>query len=497
MKLHPCSRSPRVAPRPRWNPWGGGGSLPIPPRPPAQASLTPPYGAPPAPAAGIAVVGSLHMVTLRAMRDTDEECHTFTTLGLHNAIVGTDLRVRLLLYIDNVTCAKILETPFPMSFNTTKKTTFIIHGYRPTGSQPVWLPDLVEGLIHVEDMNVIVVDWNRGATNLIYNTASRHTWRVAEVLKETIDQMLASGASLDNVYMIGVSLGAHIAGFVGQMYDGKLGRITGLDPAGPLFSGKPPNERLDYTDAQFVDVIHSDTDLLGFKESLGNIDFYPNGGLDQPGCPQTIFSGMEYFKCDHQRSVFLYLSSLKKDCDIVAYPCESYRDYLNGKCISCGGAQSMPCPVLGYYADQWKNYSMLMDPPVVKGFFDTASEKPFCIYHYFVDIMTWNKNIRRGYVTIKLTDQTGNMTESKISHEPVIFQKFQQVSLLARFPQDIDQVKGISLMFSTGPVIWSKYKLRIIWIKLRSITRPEKPQMCRYDLVLMENKETAFQPILC
>lgn len=35
------------------------------------------------------------------------------------------------------------------------------------------------------------------------------------------------GASLDNIYMIGVSLGAHISGFVGKMFDGQLGRITG------------------------------------------------------------------------------------------------------------------------------------------------------------------------------------------------------------------------------------------------------------------------------
>lgn len=30
---------------------------------------------------------------------------------------------------------------------------------------------------------------------------------------------------------------------------------------------------------------------LGFKKPLGTIDFYPNGGMDQPGCPKTVFSG--------------------------------------------------------------------------------------------------------------------------------------------------------------------------------------------------------------
>ena len=62
----------------------------------------------------------------------------------------------------------------------------------------------------------------------------------------------AEGGSLDNIYMIGVSLGAHISGFVGKMFDGQLGRITGLDPAGPLFNGKLPEDRLDPSDAQLL-----------------------------------------------------------------------------------------------------------------------------------------------------------------------------------------------------------------------------------------------------
>lgn len=33
--------------------------------------------------------------------------------------------------------------------------------------------------------------------------------------------------------------------------------VKGLDPAGPYFEGTPPEVRLDPSDANFVDVIHS------------------------------------------------------------------------------------------------------------------------------------------------------------------------------------------------------------------------------------------------
>lgn len=43
--------------------------------------------------------------------------------------------------------------------------------------------------------------------------------------------------------------------------------------------------RLDLTDAIFVDVIHSCGGILGYLQSLGKVDFYPNAGTAvQPGC---------------------------------------------------------------------------------------------------------------------------------------------------------------------------------------------------------------------
>ena len=49
--------------------------------------------------------------------------------------------------------------------------------------------------------------------------------------------------------------------------------VLGLDPAGPAFEGEDPEVRLDPTDAEFVDVIHTDGEHLF---SLGEIPPFNN-----------------------------------------------------------------------------------------------------------------------------------------------------------------------------------------------------------------------------
>lgn len=98
-----------------------------------------------------------------------------------------------------------------------------------------------------------------------------------------------TGVSLENINVIGHSLGAHVSGFAGKKVQNETGRpvakIFGLDPAGPLFSGKEEQDRLSKDDAREVFVLHTDGGKFGYRESFGAADFFANGGTAiQPGC---------------------------------------------------------------------------------------------------------------------------------------------------------------------------------------------------------------------
>lgn len=63
-------------------------------------------------------------------------------------------------------------------------------------------------------------------------------------------------------------------------------RISALDPAGPMYYRNRFVTPLNKNDAEFVDVIHTDSNFFGAPVETGTVDFWPNNGKDQPECPK-------------------------------------------------------------------------------------------------------------------------------------------------------------------------------------------------------------------
>ncbi|XP_033112800.1 pancreatic lipase-related protein 2-like [Anneissia japonica] len=215
------------------------------------------------------------------------------------------------------------------SFNSAIPTKFIIHGF----DQSNWKDRVTEmrQLLLIEgNYNVIIVDWEEGA--------GEHFWDYydavgnSRIVGAEIDLLINKfqsvyRISLSSVHLIGFSLGAHVAGFAGDRLNGRIGRITGLDPAKPGFEDENIYRRLDHTDAAYVDIIHTDANLWGINHSVGDVDYYPSGGEDQPGCEWYRFPSIA---CDHLKALKYFIESIE---DQQQFSCEYYREKYDDICF--------------------------------------------------------------------------------------------------------------------------------------------------------------------
>ncbi|NWZ82927.1 LIPH Lipase, partial [Poecile atricapillus] len=127
----------------------------------------------------------------------------------------------------------------------------------------------------------------------------------------------------------------------------------------------------------------------------------------------------------------------------------------------------------GYHADRWKKLLIPYSSPT-EAYFDTSDQDPFCMYNYLLDITTWNKSIRRGFIKVKIIDYAGNTVESQMNSEASTFQQYKRVKILIGFHRDIEKIAKISLTFSTKTLIGPKHKLRILQMKLKSLNNPKR-----------------------
>lgn len=215
------------------------------------------------------------------------------------------------------------------------------------------------------DYNVISVDYNPIALEPCYISAAHNIQLVGKCTAQLIDSLVLNhGFELNRFHVIGFSLGGQTAGAISNYLEcGILDRITGLDPAMPLFVTSSKTKKLDSDDAKFVDVLHTNALVKGKLEQSGDIDFYANGGLTQPGCvnqPNQTKSG-----CDHARAPAYFAESILTDVGFYGTKCPSWIAYMIGWCEITGYDEEVlfgeyvPLDASGFY------------------FFQTNSESPF------------------------------------------------------------------------------------------------------------------------
>uniref|UniRef100_A0A2A4K4N6 Lipase domain-containing protein n=1 Tax=Heliothis virescens TaxID=7102 RepID=A0A2A4K4N6_HELVI len=209
------------------------------------------------------------------------------------------------------------------NFNPEVPTIVVVHGWLSTQNiepnptlrdsniffiiycyfiQQVWfgseMSNWFTAFLAKSDVNIITVDWSRVAISE-YATA---VLRVPSVGR-AVGQFLAflnsvTGAPFTSMHLIGLSLGAHVVGNAGRELGGKVARVTGLDPAGPLWTLN--SNRINPNDAIYVEAIHTDGGYtvggLGIGTDVADADFYVNGGVSQPGCLTNVCNHMNSFR---------------------------------------------------------------------------------------------------------------------------------------------------------------------------------------------------------
>lgn len=189
------------------------------------------------------------------------------------------------------------------------------HGFWSSGDSDT-SQNIKNAYLTYQDVNVILVDWKGPASTLNYISAALNTVPIGAYTARLIDALVDSGAQPQRIHLIGHSLGAHISGFAAKYSRCRIARISGLDPAGPLFETIPlVNDHLSADKADFVDVIHTSAGSLGYRSPIGHVDFYPNGGTaPQPGCEGIMYvlGGIATMldSCSHGRSWVYFADSI-------------------------------------------------------------------------------------------------------------------------------------------------------------------------------------------
>ncbi|KAM6097528.1 phospholipase A1 member A isoform 2-T2 [Chlamydotis macqueenii] len=389
-------------------------------------------------------------------RLSGHHCTDFQTASF---LQGRKLKIQFLLFTSSSpNCGELILTDDDIknsSFNSSLETKIIIHGFRALGTKPSWIEGLVRAILHTSRVNIIAVDWVYGSTGA-YPSAVENVTQLALSISQFISKLLALGVSGTSIHIIGVSLGAHVGGLVGHFHGGQLGRITDF----------------------------------GIRIPVGHIDYFVNGGKDQPGCPRFISAGYKYLICDHMRAVHLYISALKHSCPILAFPCASHQDFLNGHCLDCVDPFLLSCPRIGLLEQAGVNMRKL--PKEVKVYLMTSPSAPFCVHHSLVEFHLQKK--RNIVTSIEITFSSNSTKDTA----KITIPKHQETGkrLLAH-RVSLCEINNVTLKYLPKNHFWRKDESSIVGkfcVALLPLDSNRTMSCLPWNLTLPGNTDVSYEP---
>jgi hypothetical protein len=316
-------------------------------------------------------------------------------------------------------------------------------------------------------------------------------------------------------HLIGHSLGAHIAGLAGSKING-LGKITGLDPAGPYFENKDSSARLDPSDALYVEAIHTDISnelfkiSLGIKQPIAHVDFYPNGGSSQPNCRGSsgkLMKNMLNFKditleniennagCDHMSAVFFYTESiLNHKCKFTSYPCKSKEEFDNGKCLKCSPAG---CNSMGYSSSPLYDNGTLY-------LITQASITNLCKQNYLVTLYSHNLSLitkTKGKFTIYFKTSKETSSVEQLDDKNTVFQPDSIITKLVSLNEPLNNsfpIESAFLSFSKSNDFFDSWFYDSEWsfrnISILNGETQSQLWLCPLELIIESSQTVEFIP---
>ncbi|CAO1383460.1 unnamed protein product [Diamesa tonsa] len=227
-------------------------------------------------------------------------------------------------------------------FDNAKPTVVYLHGFLET-MEVESISVIANAYLTRNDHNILILDWGELADGSYLLEALPNALKLSGALSDAILQLLNNGLDINKLHIVSHSLGSQLSGLVSRKIQEKssnpsykIKRITCLDPAFPLFYPALFFKGISKSDAEFIDVIHTDGWIYGSPFSVGTADFYPNGGTTlQPGCPKRKYLSQTLNDfCSHHRSIRFWAESVA-NIDTKLYSskkCFNYTVFKHGWC---------------------------------------------------------------------------------------------------------------------------------------------------------------------